>query len=162
MRMRIWLMGSALFMVGVIASAARGEGGIDRARLSEMGLEGLEILSDEESAAVRGFGYSHSGAGAYGHSWAKVHTKGGSAGSENGYKAKGKKLAAGENLSFAKVEVKKSRGKKDGHGAKGNAGASSRGGKGPHGGGGYGGGHGKPGVKSIKAIAGGGSFAVVK
>ena len=67
--------------------------------LSSMGLSGLQVMSDGEALAIRGHGYkgSRSQAVAYGRSWASV--PGG--GSENGYFAKGKRFAKGENFSYA-------------------------------------------------------------
>lgn len=124
--------------------------------LTAMGLSGLNVISDEAGLTVRGFGYN--GASAYGQSFAVVATNGGAAGSTNGYKANGKKKAAGANLSFAGVEVSQG----GGHGGGDYGPLYSQGGN-------YGGGCNdgcppscKP--KSIKvfAISGGSSYGSIK
>jgi len=81
-----------------------------------------------------------------------VRAKGASAGSQNGYKASGRHFAVGSNLSFAKIEIAKP----GSHGPKGGNWGSK---KNSHGGG-HGGG--KPQIRSIKAVAGGHSFAKTK
>lgn len=134
--------------------------------LAAMGLAGLNVISDDAGLAVRGFGYN--GASAYGQSFAVVSSKGAMAGSTNGYKASGKKKAAGANLSFAGVEVKKSGGHHGGDGSYGGQGNyGSGGGYGSNGGGGShgsGGSHGGYGGKPVKvfAIAGGSSYGSTK
>src|SRR5262245_43942117 len=66
-------------------SAAFAANGLpSRATLNEMGLGGLQIMSDAEGLAVRG-----QGAIAYGKSWAVVSAPGASAGSTNGYLSEG-------------------------------------------------------------------------
>ena len=102
--------------------------------LSDMGLGGLTILSDSQSRAVRGFGYSPTSAAGWG--FAVVSTKNGSAGSFNSYSAQGKHKSWGENYSEAGVEI------------------TNGGGHGGHGGG-YGGGK----TKGITAFSGGSSIA---
>ncbi len=82
--------------------------------LSEMGLSGLEVMSDGDALAIRGKGYNGyrvrpyrpSGASkpwsaAYGNSWANVGHRGAGAGTTNGYAAEGKYAASGENFSEA-------------------------------------------------------------
>lgn len=152
--------------------------------LSQMGLGGLVMMSDDEAMAVRGLGFK-SMAKAWGQSWAQVTTKHGSAGSVNGYKAVGRKKASGENFSEAGFEIRFSGGK-GGHGDKGRKGKDAKKGRPPKGGndvspatfgkngrgdigknGGKGGGHkggkgGKPQVKSFNVFAGGFSSAKVK
>ena len=76
-----------------------------RRTLAAMGLSDLRVMSDSEGLAVRGLGWS--GSSAYGQSFAVVSTKGAVAGSTNGYKSSGKKVAGGANFSFAAVEVSK-------------------------------------------------------
>ncbi len=130
-------------VVAALAAASQtfaAEGRPDDATLAAMGLSGLNVISDDAGLAVRGFGYN--GAKAYGQSFAVVASHNAVAGSTNGYDAKGKKKAAGANLSFAGLEIKSGGG---------------------HGGGCYDNcGGGKP--KSIKvfAIAGGSSFGSIK
>jgi hypothetical protein len=129
----------------------------DDATLAAMGLSGLNVISDDAGLAVRGFGYN--GAKAYGQSFAVVASHGAAAGSTNGYDAKGKKKAAGANLSFASVEVKS--GGNHGGGGYGNQ---------SYGGGGHGGGCNdgcgpsvcKPKSIKITAIAGGSSYGSIK
>jgi hypothetical protein len=126
--------------------------------LADMGLGGMEIMSDDEGLAIRGFGWSS--AAAYGHSWAQVATKYGSAGSENGYKSKGKHFAKGSTLSYAgfELEIKRSKG-----GKKGGYGGKPSGQWGGNGGGGNGGGHhGSSKKVSFKVYAGGSSWAKAK
>jgi hypothetical protein len=115
--------------------------------LNDMGLGGITILSDSEGLAVRGFGYSP--VKAYGKSWAKVHVKGGSAGSENAYSSSGKRAAWGESDSHAAVII-----------VNGNIGGGGGNGNDSYGGGG-GGHHGGGGVKvkAVIAISGGSSKA---
>jgi len=133
--MRVCLLGLLVAVMAVSQSSAAGVP--SQATLADMGLAGLAVMSDDEALAVRGFGYRS--ASAAGQSWASVAVQGGSAGSENSYNAKGKKVAKGHTLSFAAIEVEHG----GGHGSKG---------KGGHGGG-------KPKSVSIKAISGGSSYA---
>lgn len=138
--MRVCLLG---WMVAVmVASHSLAADVPSQATLADMGLADLAVISDDDALAVRGFGYRS--AIAYGKSWASVAIKGGSAGSENGYLAKGKNVAKGHNLSFAEVESRHS----GGHGSKKSYGGKS--GKG---------GYGKPKSISIRAISGGSSYA---
>lgn len=142
------------------SSAFAADGRPSDTTLAAMGLSGLNVISDDDGLAVRGFGYN--GASAYGQSFAVVATNGAAAGSTNGYKASGKKKAAGANLSFAGVEVKQGGGYGGGdYGPLYSQGGNNGGG---HGGDCYdncGGGY-KP--KSIKvfAISGGSSFGSIK
>jgi hypothetical protein len=134
------------------------DGRPSNATLAAMGLADLNVISDDAGLAVRGFGFF--GAKAYGQSFAVVATKGGAAGSNNGYFATGKKYASGDNFSYAKVEVTKSGGhkgggKKGGGNMGGSYGNQSYGGSG--GGHGSSGGHGGGKSFSIGAFAGGSS-----
>jgi hypothetical protein len=132
-------------MVAVMAASQVTAAGLpSQATLADMGLAGLSVMSDDEALAVRGFGYRS--ASAAGQSWASVAVKGGSAGSENSYNAKGKKVAKGHTLSFAAVEVEYDGGHGGGHGGHG-----SKGGKGCN--------VCKPQDVSIRAISGGSSYA---
>lgn len=114
-----------------------------RDTLSDMGLSGLRVVSDEDALSIRGQGFKRgTSARAWGNSYAFVRTKKGSAGSVNGYHSDGKHFAAGGNYSFAGATVKKS---------------SRKGGK-------YGRPSGNNGghkiIKSVKVYAGGNSWAV--
>lgn len=132
----------ALTIVSGLGAAAQAETGLNQRTLDQMGLSGLSMMSDEAGLAVRGHGYT----GAYGYSWAAVASRGATAGSVNGYVAKGSKYSSGDSYSDAGIIIKDS----GGHGG-GGYGDKSYGGGG-HGGGGYGGGG-----KSIYAFSGGGS-----
>jgi hypothetical protein len=89
------------------------------ATLADMGLAGIQILSDADGLMIRGKGYQGSHgyeskknsdhvtwSSAWGKSWANIETDGpkapeGEAGSHNGYKAEGEFAASGENYSEA-------------------------------------------------------------
>lgn len=136
------------------------EGRPSSSTLAAMGLADLNVISDDAGLAVRGHGFF--GAKAYGQSFAAVAAKGGIAGSTNGYFAKGKKYAGGDNFSFAGVEVKQYGGHKGGgHKSGGKKGGSygnqSYGSGGGHGSSGGHGGHGGGKSFSIGAFAGGSS-----
>ncbi len=140
---KLWWFGVVAVLTwsfGYVARAA--EQPIGEGTLAEMGLGGLVLLSDEDASSVRGLGYNgRGGAAVYGHSWANVSSSYGSAGSENGYRARGRHSAKGANLSFAGVVEIRSSG--------GNGGSRC---------GGCGGGGG-PRVKAVIAFAGGASVA---
>jgi len=102
---QLGLLAAALVAVGMISASQAAEGQPSGATLAAMGLSDLRVMSDSEGLAVRGLGWS--GSSAYGQSFAVVATKGAVAGSTNGYKSSGKKVAGGANLSFAAVEVSK-------------------------------------------------------
>lgn len=141
MKVRLTLVAAAI-LVAASTSARAAEGVPSNDTLAAMGLTGLNVISDNEGLNIRGMGYN--GASAFGQSFAVVSTKGATAGSTNGYKASGKKLAAGANLSFAEVEVSQ--------------------GKGSHGNNCYDGcgNGGKPKNVTVRAIAGGGSIGLRK
>jgi hypothetical protein len=99
------LLAVALF-VGALLGAAQAQaagGQPSDATLAAMGLSELRVMSDSEGLNIRGLGYN--GASAYGQSFAVVSSHGATAGSTNGYNAKGKYVAAGHNNSYAGVEV---------------------------------------------------------
>lgn len=153
------LVAAAIFAA---ANAFAADGRPSNATLAAMGLSGLNVISDSDSLAIRGFGYN--GANAYGQSFAVVASHGAAAGSTNGYDAKGKKKASGANLSFAAVETKKGGSHGGGGGDYGPL-YSQGGNNGGHGGDCYDDcGHGGYKPKSIKvfAIAGGSSFGSIK
>lgn len=106
--------------------------------LADMGLGGLVVMTDSEGMTVRGLGYS--GTGAFGWGFAAVAGHGGSAGSTNGYSAKGPYKSYGANNSFAGIEITKS----GGHGGYGDCG--------------YCGGGGGGSSKGIVAFSGGSSY----
>ncbi len=121
--------------------------------LAAMGLSDLRVMSDSEGLTVRGLGYN--GASAYGKSFAAVSSHGATAGSTNGYNAKGKYVAAGHNNSYAGIEVETG----GGHDNGGGYGNSSKGG--------HNGGHGDncnscPKSIKIKAFSGGFSIGIRK
>jgi hypothetical protein len=110
--------GIAVTLAAVVNQSVRAEGGRPSQRtLNEMGLGGLVVMSDEEALGIRGFGFNggHGGstAVAFGNSFATINLGPfGSAHSENGYNAEGKKFAFGANHSEAGVELKVSSGHK--------------------------------------------------
>ena len=153
------------------------------ATLGDMGLSGLQVISDDEALDIRGFGYDpwhgygrhakHGMATAYGRSWAQIAYKGASAGTEDGFAATGKHLAQGEHGSEAGIVIKHyygkgktRRGGRRGGGGEGGpaAQATNGGGNGSYGGGkGHGGGHPpKPKAKSARVFAGGFSIGITK
>jgi hypothetical protein len=171
------LFGLVIALAAVISQSVRAEESRPSQRtLSEMGLGGLVVMSDDEALGIRGFGFKggHGGSSAvaFGNSFATINTPFGTAHSENGYAAEGKKFAFGANHSEAGVELKVSSGHK-GKGGKMRNGDSNRwGGKtgtkwGGHNGNGGMNGHsggGKHGAKksitiSFKLFAGGWSVA---
>jgi hypothetical protein len=148
-----------------------------QATLDAMGLGGMVVLDDDAALAIRGMGYKSKGgssAHVWGSSYASISGHGGSAASENGYDAKGKKSAVGGNYSEAGLIIEKSSGggkkgkggdgwnpPKNGPSRKGSKGGNSwspKSSKGGKGGGGHGG---TSSVKSVKVFAGGSSFAKV-
>jgi hypothetical protein len=137
MKVRLFCLVTVVLLAASQASAAVPS----EATLAAMGLSGLEVMSDAEGLAVRGFGYR--GTSANGKSFAVVSTKNASAGSQNSYSANGKKFSFGANESYAGVEIEVS----GGHG----------GGKG-----GKGGGHGGSKPQSISINAYGGGFSIAK
>jgi hypothetical protein len=121
--MKVNLLKWCVFVVVVLAGRQTAvfaeDGAPSDSTLSQMGLSGLAIMSDDEAMDVRGegFGSGGSSASAWGSSFANIETPFGSAGSENGYSAHGKHEADGSNLSFAGVEITSSGGN-DGHHSK--------------------------------------------
>ena len=110
------LLGAAL--VCVAASTATADSGVSAGTLADMGLSGLDVMSDSDALSIRGKGFSgghttgvckHCGprvtkqpwSAAFGNSFATIETKDGSASSENGYAAEGPFGASGENFSEA-------------------------------------------------------------
>jgi hypothetical protein len=144
MAMMVRLFG--LVVISMCVASQASAAAPSKSALADMGLAGLEVMSDSESMSVRGFGYS--GTSANGRSFAIVSAGGGAAGSQNSYSAKGGKFSAGANGSIAGVIVETG----GGHGG---PSASSKGGKGGHGGG-HGGGSPKP----VSIVAFGGGFSV--
>ena len=153
---QLGLLVVALFVGAQLgASQALAAGGLPSGTtLAAMGLSDLRVMSDSEGLAIRGLGFN--GASANGKSWAVVSSHGATAGSENGYNAKGNYVASGHNFSFAGIEVESG----DGHDNGGGYGNNSKGG--------HNGGHGdncnscQPKSIKIKAFAGGSSIGVRK
>ncbi|NIL98046.1 MAG: hypothetical protein GTO76_09480 [Planctomycetales bacterium] len=103
----------------LFACQAFADQGISSATLEEMGLAGMEILSDTEALAVRGKGWTpdleipHRDGGKKpwvavgGMSLAYLDHEEGRAGSMNYYMAEGKYKASGENHSYSTKVVEK-------------------------------------------------------
>lgn len=163
MKLRLSLVAVAL-VAAATSSARAAEGVPSDDTLAAMGLAGLNVMTDNDGLNIRGMGYF--GSSAFGQSFAVVSIKGATAGSTNGYKASGKKVAAGSNLSFAGAEVSKSKG--GNHGGGHNGGSYGNNSYGSNGGGGSYGGHGgnhggsKPKTISVRAFAGGSSIGYRK
>jgi hypothetical protein len=108
---------AAIALLGSTVRAA--EDRPSQALLAQMGLGGMSVLSDTDALAVRGHGYqtkrSSSSVRVYGNSFATIHTKNGTAHSENGYAVQGTHFAAGANGSVAGV-IHVSSGRKGGGG----------------------------------------------
>jgi hypothetical protein len=116
----------ALALAVILSGSAFADNGISSETLNEMGLAGIQVMSDADAMAIRGLGYDgghHSPAPstsdkpwslAFGVSYAKVEKDGhygddASAGSIDGFIAEGKYMAAGEHGSeagYVKTETK--------------------------------------------------------
>jgi hypothetical protein len=102
----------ALALVVALSGSAVADNGISEATLQDMGLAGIELMSDTDAMAIRGLGYQPPQPStsdkpwtlAFGISYAKVdggrHAPG-SAGTIDGFVAEGKYMAAGEHFSEA-------------------------------------------------------------
>ena len=99
-------MSAVALMIALSGSAKAENGAIDRATLNAMGLAGINLLSDDAAMEIRGLGYKP-GSLAFGISYAKTGGKGGSAGTLDGFLAKGRYMAMGEHLSEAGTSVTK-------------------------------------------------------
>ena len=113
----------AAALVCAAATSARADGGISASTLNEMGLGGLQVMSDSDAMAVRGMGFFGSKAvwkakmskprrdkqpwsKVFGNSFATVNSEhDGGAHSENGYIAEGPYAASGENFSEASKTI---------------------------------------------------------
>ena len=177
----------ALLACSVLAATAGlscAEQGLPEAStLGDMGLSGLQVISDDEALDIRGFGYDpwhgygrhakhqskHRSATAFGRSWAQIAYQGASAGTEDGFAAMGRHLAQGEHGSEAGIVIthgkgKMRRGGRRGGGGQGGPPQATNGG-GNNGGGmnGHGGGYPpKPKAKSARVFAGGFSIGITK
>lgn len=121
-------------MLAISGSAAADNGTVSASALAEMGLAGLEVMSDDAALAIRGKGYrpmeppkmpegEKPWSLAFGISYASVNGHGGnndgaverrggyggaSAGTLDGFLAEGKYMASGEHFSEAGKTVTKS------------------------------------------------------
>jgi hypothetical protein len=113
-----WLGLIGILVLTCQVRALAEEGAPSNATLSEMGLSGLSMMSDDDAMDIRGEGFKGGGssASAWGSSWANVSTPFGSAGSKNGYSAHGKHSASGDNLSFAGAAISVTTSKNHGKG----------------------------------------------
>lgn len=110
--MKLFVTLPALALALAISSSALAENGaISAAQLNEMGLAGVEVMSDEAAMEVRGMGFigGHKSLSlAFGISYATIetgenHLGSGEAGTLDGYLAVGKYMAMGEHLSEATI-----------------------------------------------------------
>ncbi|MCH7750652.1 MAG: hypothetical protein IH898_00640 [Planctomycetes bacterium] len=110
----------ALALIVALSGSAVADNGISQATLQDMGLAGIELMSDADAMAIRGMGFDGGNhmpkpptsdkpwSLAFGISFATVGVGNGSAGTIDGFIAEGKFMAAGEHLSeagFVKVEA---------------------------------------------------------
>ncbi len=99
----------ALALVVALSGSAMAENGaISTATLNEMGLAGIELMSDEAAMEIRGQGFltEHSASLAFGLSLATVdheNSLNGSALTIDAYLADGKYMAMGSHFSEAKI-----------------------------------------------------------
>ncbi len=108
----------ALALIVALSGSAFADNGISQATLQDMGLAGIELMSDADAMAIRGMGWDGGHdipkpptsdkpwSLAFGISYAKVdggyHSEA-SAGTVDGFVAEGKFMAAGEHLSEAGI-----------------------------------------------------------
>lgn len=106
----------ALALVFALSSNASAADTVSVSALADMGLAGMEVMSDEAGLAIRGKGYKPGKmkmakkpwSAAYGVSYAGVGGKGGEAGTLDGFAAEGKYMASGEHFSEAGKTITKS------------------------------------------------------
>jgi hypothetical protein len=112
-----WCVLVVVVLAGRQTAVFAEDGAPSDSTLSQMGLSGMAIMSDDEAMVVRGegFGSGGSSASAWGSSFTNIETPFGSAGSENGYSAHGKHEADGSNSSFAGFVITSSGGEDHGH-----------------------------------------------
>lgn len=94
----------AIALVCIVAANAKAEG-ISKSVLDQMGLSGMEVLSDSDALAVRGKGFfphkPSSSVHVWGHSNASIGSWKGNASAKNGYEADGRFKAKGSTASEA-------------------------------------------------------------
>ncbi len=110
----------ALALIVALSGSAFADNGISQATLQDMGLAGIELMSDADAMAIRGMGFDGGGyipkpptsdkpwSLAFGISYATVEKDRASAGTVDLFVAEGKFMAAGEHLSeagFVKVRT---------------------------------------------------------
>jgi hypothetical protein len=109
----------ALALVVALSGSAVADNGISQATLQDMGLAGIELMSDADAMEIRGLGYqppAPSGGDkpwtlAFGVSYATVGSDrhgNASAGTIDGFVAEGKYMAMGEHFSEAGITKVKS------------------------------------------------------
>lgn len=107
----------ALALVVALSGSAVADNGISQATLQDMGLAGIQVMSDSDAMAIRGLGYQGGGhhmpkpsknekpwSLAFGLSYASIEDgwkSEGSAGTVDGFIAEGKYMVAGEHYSEA-------------------------------------------------------------
>ena len=105
----------ALALIVALSGSAFADNGISQATLQDMGLAGIELMSDADAMAIRGMGFDLGDqvpnpqlgdkpwSLAFGVSFATVGTSNASAGTIDGFFAEGKFMAAGEHFSEAGI-----------------------------------------------------------
>ncbi len=103
----------ALALIVALSGSAVADNGISQATLQDMGLAGIELMSDADAMAIRGMGFfggdhipkpslgDKPWSLAFGISYATVESGRAGAGTVDGFIAEGKFMAAGEHLSEA-------------------------------------------------------------
>ena len=103
----------ALALIVALSGSAVADNGISQATLQDMGLAGIELMSDADAMAIRGMGFEFGDrvpnpplgdkpwSLAFGISYATVESGHSEAGTVDGFIAEGKFMAAGEHLSEA-------------------------------------------------------------
>jgi hypothetical protein len=91
------ILPAVALMIALSGSAMADNGAISSAKLNAMGLGGIELMSDADAMQIRGQGFSL----AFGISYATISGRGASAGTLDGYLAKGRFMAMGEHYSEA-------------------------------------------------------------
>ena len=88
----------ALALVVALSGSAMAENGaISTATLNEMGLAGIEMMSDEAAMEIRGQGFS----GVFGESFARLSSRFGDTGTSHSYHAESAFMAMGSSFSEA-------------------------------------------------------------
>ncbi len=162
MKQNLTVLLAACLLVAFVGIAQAENGMPSQSTLRAMGLSGMQVMNDREAMNVRGMGYSSHGstAIAFGISYAHAGGYDASAGSLDGFFAKGKYYAGGSHGSIAgKVVITYGGGGGFGGGGGGFGGGGDYSAPSSTNGGGGGGGHGGGGPQIRATIVFAGGFA---